>query len=412
MFIYFEAFVIFFFTLYIIKFSNPDPGKFSLLTKIFRMDNQSSLQLAVPVLIILFGVLFRMTLIPAAPSTSPDVYRYIWEGKVLYNGFNPYSNSPDANELKGLRDEVYPKVTFKNIPSIYPPFAQVVFFSSYIISGSSVTGIKIIYLLCEIITMIFLLKLLLRKKIKPELIILYAWLPLPVMEYFVNAHIDVVGIMFLVMFFYFMEKGKPVSSALSFTMAFLVKLYPVFLLPLVFKELKLKKAIQFLTIFVIISALFYLPFLSGRLSVTDALSIYVSRWEFNASVYYVLTAFIHNHELARMICGVCILITAGTITFYYKNFIKASFGILLAVLIFSPVVYPWYLGWIAALNPFALFYSALSLFFTINLSNFSPLGKIWHEYFPVLFIEYMIFFGLLAYDLYYRRLFIKKDNQP
>jgi hypothetical protein len=131
--------------------------------------------------------------------------------------------------------------------------------------------------------------------------------------------------------------------------------------------------------------------------------IYINKWEFNASVYYVLTAFIHNHEIARIICGIFLILSIIYIALYYKDFIKGIFGVLLAVIIFSPVLYPWYLGWISALNPFAVFYSVLSILFTINLSNFSPLGKVWHEYFPVLFSEYAIFFGFLAYDLFHQR---------
>jgi hypothetical protein len=134
---------------------------------------------------------------------------------------------------------------------------------------------------------------------------------------------------------------------------------------------------------------------------------YINRWEFNASVYYLLTAFIPDREAARVICGILLLISIGCIAVYFKDFMKGAVGVLLAVIIFSPVLYPWYLGWIAAVNPFAVFYSVLSLFFTVNLSNFSPLGKVWHEYFPVLFIEYVIFFALLAYDLFYRI----KDSQ-
>ena len=102
------------------------------------------------------------------------------------------------------------------------------------------TGLKLIYLLCEIITMIFLLKLLHLKKVDLNYIILYAWLPLPLMEYFVNAHIDTVGIMFLILFLYFLEKENMTVSALTFTFAFLTKLYPIFLLPLLIKKLKLK----------------------------------------------------------------------------------------------------------------------------------------------------------------------------
>jgi alpha-1,6-mannosyltransferase len=404
MFIYFETFIVFLFAFYLIKISDPDAGiSLPFLTKIFTKDSSETAKFTIPVVIILFGILFRITLIPSEPTTSPDVYRYIWEGKVVYNGFNPYQYSPDAEQLKDLRNDVYTKVTYKNIPSVYPPVAQLVFLLSYTVTGDSPIGLKLIYLLCEIITMIFILKLLHLKKINLNYIILYAWLPLTLMEYFVNVHVDIVGIMFLVLFLYYLEKGNLLASVFTFTFSFLTKLYPVFLIPLLVKRLRSQGFFYFILIFLFTSILFYFPFINGSLSITDALFNYMNKWEFNASVYYLLTAVIPGRETARLICGILLFISIGYIATYYKEFVKGVFGVLLVIIIFSPVLYPWYLGWIAAVNPFAVFYSVLSLLFTINLSNFSPLGKVWHEYFLVLFIEYLIFFVLLAYDLYRQR---------
>ena len=404
MFIYFEVFIVFLFAFYLIRNSDPD-GSINLpfLNRIFTKTDSESAKFNIPVLVILFGILFRVTLIPSAPATSPDVYRYIWEGKVVYNGYNPYAYSPYAPQLQDLRDDNYSKVTFKDIPTIYPPFAQVVFLLSYTAAGNSPTGLKLIYLLCEIITMIFLIKLLYLKKINPNYVVLYAWLPLPIMEYFVNAHIDVVGIMFLVLFLYYLEKENLPASVFAFTFSVLTKLYPVFLIPLLVKRLRARRFFYFVMIFAFTSALFYFPFIDGSISIKNALFNYLGRWEFNASVYYILTAIVPDRETARMICAILLFISIGYIANYYRDFVKAVFGVMLAVLIFSPTLYPWYLGWIGALNPFAGFYSVLSILFTINLSNFSPLGNVWHEYFPVLFTEYAIFFILLAYDLYHQR---------
>ncbi len=404
MFIYFEVFIFFFFALYLIKISDPVSKKpLTLLTKIFSGNESEAAKYSVPVIIILFGVLFRITLIPSAPTTSPDVYRYIWEGKVIYSGYNPYQYSPDAEQLENLRDDVYSKITFKDIPTIYPPMAQIVFLLSYSMSGNSIVGLKLIFLLCEIVTMLFLLKLLDIKGINLNYIILYAWLPLPLMEFFINAHIDVVGIMFLIVFLYFLEKEKMLAAVFAFAFSFLTKLYPIFLIPLLVKKLGVQRFVYFILIFVFTSVLFYFPFINGSLSLTNALSNYLSKWEFNASIYYLLTAFIPDRETVRLICGTLLFISIGYIANYYKDFVKGVFGVLLALLIFSPTLYPWYLGWIGVVNPFTGFYSVLSLLFTINLSNFSPLGKVWHEYFPVLVTEYLIFFLLLAYDLYHHR---------
>ena len=363
-------------------------------------DGENSfLKIKLPFLIIFSGLLFRATLLPAETSTSDDVYRYVWEGKVLINGFNPLVVPPNDPQLEHLRDNVYEKLTFKHIPAIYPPLSQLVFAAAYFLACDSLYGFKIFFFLCEAVILIFLFKLLTLKKYNPNLIILYAWLPLPVMEYFINTHLDPLGIMLMIISLYFIEKGKHLKGAIFLALSSLARLYPVFLIPLIFRKIGIKKSFYFIIAFSVVMIIFYLPFISGDLSVFDALSRYLTRWEFNGSVYNLLKNIYSHGEPARIICGICFLISIIIISFRYKDFVKACFGIFLLLVIFSSTLYPWYLGWIAALNPFAGFYSVLSLFFTINFSNVTPMGDVWQEYTWVLLLEYVPFFILLGYDL-------------
>jgi hypothetical protein len=374
-----------------------------LLSYFFIKRNEendiSFLKIKLPWLIIIFGLLYRVTLIPSATSTSEDVYRYIWDGKVLVNGFNPLVVPPDDPQLEYLRDEVYDKIVYKHIPSIYPPLSQMAFAAAYYFSGNSLLGFKTLFLVCEVLMLIFLLKLLDLKKINPGFIILYAWLPLPVMEYFVNAHLDPFGIMLLIVSLYYIERGNYLKGSVFLALSSLARLYPVFLIPLLFRKIGFKKSIYFIIAFSVVMIIFYLPFLSGDFLVFDALSRYLGRWEFNGSIYNLLKSIYSDGEPARIICGICFLVSTLVISFRYKDFLKATFAIFLSLIIFSSTLYPWYLGWAAALNPFAGFYSLLGLSFTINFSNVTPMGEVWQEYTWVLLLEYFPFFVLLGYDM-------------
>lgn len=388
MFIYFEAFLLFFFAYYLIK-------------KIKRQSPKAENYLAL--FFIISGVIFRLILFPASPSTSDDVYRYIWEGKILVSGYNPFTHSPSDAELTHLHSEMLPaKVSFPHMSAFYPPLSQLTFGLAYVISGESFWGLKLIYLLCEILTMLILLKLLQEKKKDLKLILMYAWLPLPIMEFFINIHLDPTGILFLILFIYAIEKNNFKLGAIALAFSLLAKLYPLFLLPLLIKKIGLKSLSFFLLIFISVLALFYLPFIYKEIYIIGSLTKYLLRWEFNGSVFSLLK-FLFNGEAARIACGILFALSVISISILYKDFIKGVFGIFLCFIIFSATVYPWYLSWLAALNPFVQFYSVLSLFFTINLSNFTPLGAEWREYRIVLVAEYMIFFLLLFYDLYVRR---------
>jgi len=414
MFIYFESFVLFFFAYFLISKKYFDiEAKADLQTnsiflkKIFiKIFNDNALKidkLKIPLLIIALGIIFRITLLPTSYTTSDDVHRYLWEGKVIVNGYNPYTTPPEDSSLIHLHDDNYEKVTFKHMTAIYPPLSQVVFAVNYLIAENSALFLKVIYLLFEVITLIFLLKLLILKGKDPKLILLYAWLPLPIMEYFINAHIDVVGITFLLFFLYYFEKNKINLSSLMLALAFLSKLLALLLLPLIIKKLGIKKALIFYSVFIITCIIFYLPFIFGNPDVLGGLFRYLEHWEFNGSVYNLIKMIFSRGDIAHIICGALLTISVLVVSFRYKEFINGVFAVFLLIMIFSTTVYPWYLGWIAALNVFNPFYSVLSLFFTINFSNFTPLAEKWKEYPIVWVIEYIPFYTFLIYDLWRRR---------
>jgi len=402
MFVYFETFIIFFFAWVIIKRFSSNQGTNKKILKIFSrvisINSSDSFKLKLPLFIIATGLLFRLTLLPSSPATSDDVYRYVWEGKVVVNGYNPFTTPPNNDRLNTLRDNNFRQVTYKNIPAIYPPFSQIVFAAAYLLSKDNLVGLKLIYFICEIFTLIFLLKLLQLKNINLNRIILYAWLPLPILEYFVNVHLDPIGIMFLIISIYFVEKKNYIPASAFLAFSFLSKLIGIFLLPLIIKKAGVKNSIIFIFVFSLVTAIFYIPFFEGDFSTFTAFYTYLSHWEFNGSIYNSFKVLFNSGEAARLICGVIFISFIIYISSTYKDFTKAGFYIFLCWMILSTTLFPWYLGWLAVLNPFVNFFSVMSLLFTINLTNFSPLGSEWREYGFVLAIEYVPFFLLLVYD--------------
>ena len=107
--IYGVAFLIFFLAWSIISHTNEETAASGQLKKYL-----------LPI-IVGFGILFRLTLLPAQPSTSDDYYRYVWEGKMIANGYNPYAHAPGDSALNNLHSTLLPeKVTFKKFTTIYP----------------------------------------------------------------------------------------------------------------------------------------------------------------------------------------------------------------------------------------------------------------------------------------------------
>lgn len=69
----------------------------------------------------------RLVLLWGEPVLSDDVYRYVWDGRVVAAGLDPYAFPPDAGELARFRDRDFERINHRELRTIYPPLAQVAF---------------------------------------------------------------------------------------------------------------------------------------------------------------------------------------------------------------------------------------------------------------------------------------------
>src|SRR5438105_9675302 len=142
-------------------------------------------------IVIVFAVLSRLSLLFAPPYLSDDIYRYIWDGRVQAAGINPYRYVPAVSALAQLRDgEIYPRINRKDYArTIYPPLAEAVFFLTTRIS-ESVTWMKATTVLFEALAVWALAQLLASFALPRQRILLYAWHPLTVWEFAGSGHAD------------------------------------------------------------------------------------------------------------------------------------------------------------------------------------------------------------------------------
>ncbi len=103
----------------------------------------------------------RIAVIASPPYLSSDVYRYVWDGRVIAAGVNPYRYIPADPHLAALRDPaVYPNINRANYArTIYPPAAEAIFFAVTRISDSP-AAIKAAMVAFEAIAVFLLLRLL------------------------------------------------------------------------------------------------------------------------------------------------------------------------------------------------------------------------------------------------------------
>ncbi len=144
----------------------------------------------------------HLILLPSLPFFSDDVWRYIWDGHVQLGGINPYQHAPDSPALSHLHNDVWPKINHPEVPTIYPPAAQLAFaLCAAILPGT--TSLRLLMILTEALTLLGLWRL--ARPTTPEaptartdrrawLTVALLWNPLMIVEFAGSAHLDILAI--------------------------------------------------------------------------------------------------------------------------------------------------------------------------------------------------------------------------
>ena len=172
-------------------------------------DGQSFGRIAALILLVAMGARIAL-LIVHDPALSDDVNRYVFDGRNLAAGFNPYlvipaDRLPTTNENWPGEREMLPLVTYPELATPYLPVSHVVFGAIGKCIGvewsdpiASAQVFRISFVFIELVLMLLLLAALRRMGRSAWWLALYAWHPLPISEFAGSGHQDIVGIVFLV----------------------------------------------------------------------------------------------------------------------------------------------------------------------------------------------------------------------
>lgn len=403
------------------------------------------------------SILLRFILLFTLPNLSDDVYRFIWDGRLLVNGHNPFDFLPsyyieNKVSIPGINEALFQKLNSPEYFTIYPPVAQGVFaFSCWLfpnsILGSAIT-MKVFLFLCEIGSLFFIKRLLDRFQLPAKNILLYALNPLIIIELCGNLHFEAAMICFLLSAVFFLVKNKPnhihkltsshlvnkvnsklppkyfILSAFSISLSIASKLLPLMFLPFLIKRLGWKKSIQYFGMVGIVIVLLFTPLLSGAFfnNFGASLDLYFQKFEFNASIYYAIRwvgyQVVGYNWIQSAGPTLAVIVLLGILAtallekkFDWKNlFGKMLFAICL-YLAFATIVHPWYVSLPVVLCLFTRFrfpilWSGLVFLTYINYSYGSYFENLW-----MVRVEYILVFSLLTYEVTKTYSFFPLKNQ-
>lgn len=368
---------------------------------------------------ITIGLIIRFVLIFGLPSLSDDFYRFIWDGRLLNHGINPFLELPSYyvnNNLHGdfLTLNLYHQLNSQNYFTVYPPVLQSVFWVATYCFPDSVLGsvivMKLVLFLLEVGSIYCILQLLRHFKWSENAVLLYALNPVVMLEIVGNLHFEGLMIFFLLFFLLLFFKNKKHLSAVSIGIAIVAKLLPLMFLPFLIKRLKWKSITYFLIVGVTIILLFA-PLLNEAFltNISESVGLYFQHFEYNGSVYYVtrwLGFQFQGFNMISFISPFLALTVFGLVI--YAAFFKDKttpkelpFYMLFALTAFyllSTTVHPWYITTMVALSTLTRFrypviWSGL-IFLTYINYGYEPFREnIW-----VVVFEYLMLFGFIYWE--------------
>ncbi len=292
----------------------------------------------------------RVVLLPLQPLQSNDIYRYLWDGRLLLHGIDPYLVPPQAAQLQLLRagDWLYPHIDWRTVPTLYPPFDLALFALGSAVAAAlhveSVVPLKAI-LLCGDLTTGALIVALLREQGAPlGRLALYAWNPLVITEFALNGHEEGWALAWLLATFMALRQRAPLRAGITLAGAVLTKLYPAAFLPVLFAR---RAALPGVASCATIVVMAYAPFVLWNRDVFGFLHSFAFRYHFNDSLH-LLTGT--QGSAALFAVAIAIAITAARAG---VSPVVLVLGLETAYLIVSPNVYPWYVAVFVALLPIA-----------------------------------------------------------
>ncbi len=339
-----------------------------------------------------FAMISRIMLLVAIPQLSDDYFRFLWDGKLLLSGINPYQFTPeeilptlltmDSHYFQGLFD----KLNSPNYFSVYPPANQLIFALASLIGGEgillSIVTLRLVVIGFEAGVVILLWKLAHLIPVHRKQVLLYALNPLVILEITGNLHFEGVMLFFVLLCLYSFLKNEK-RLGVWFGMAVGVKLTPLILGLIWLRYLKRNQ----IPVFILGSGftIFFLsiPLLGMFPNFVKSLQLYYGKFEFNAGIYYLIRNismwWIPYNPIAYIspimtgLAGILIIWIA------WKKplptiFANVAFTYLVYLLLHT-VVHPWYLivplG-ISVLTPFRIFHVWSFVVFLSYASYASP----------------------------------------
>lgn len=324
------------------------------------------------------GLFLRLMLLFSWPNLSQDVFRFLWDGALFAQGFSPYDYTPNTLiqelNLHGLIipnfEQLYSTMgalsagNFSN----YPPVKQLIFALPQWIGLKTIIDqisvLRLLIILGDIGVFFLGRRLLLNQSLNPKYINWYFLNPLIIIELTGNVHFEGIMAVTILTSLLFLTQKKYLYSGIFLSVGVGLKLIPLMFLPLIsasivghfhpISKVKIKPLLLFITGIFATLGLIFLPLINNEnlINYSATTALWFTKFEFNASIYYLLRWLGFQWKGYNMIAQfgplLSIATTLGILYFSFRvwtqksNLYQAMLGAILIFLLLSTTVHPWY----------------------------------------------------------------------
>ena len=341
--------------------------------------------------LVAIGILFRLVFFFALPHLSQD-YPFIWAGRQAAHGPDPY------------------------LLTSYPPLNQLIFSLEAPLGDKSIWGpviaMRTVIIFADVGILYFGRKLLQRLNRPTHLIFWYFLNPLVITELTGNLHFEGVMLFFLVWSLFLFVQGRWKSGALVYALSIAVEMIPLMFLPLFAFYFGWKKCLKFYLLIGISLILLLLPPQSIA-HYSGAIGPWFINSEFNAGLFNVVKKIALHFDVPRdgligayeKIVPYIMILWVLLLTFLRKNrafpiLLSSMMWILLGYYCLATTVHPWYIVPLLLLSLFTGYRFPIVWSVVVVFGYYAYGNPNLKENLALLFIEYILVYGFLIYELF------------
>lgn len=284
-----------------------------------------------------FALVHRSTLADLPPELSDDLYRYRWEAQIQESGGNPYLSRPNDPRWASLYDVPRGRIPAPDVPAGYGPLQtlmqRVAFRFAQTVSADAVTQatwMKLPAVLGDLAVLAMLAR-------QPWLVV-YAWCPAAVAEFWWSGHNDGLVLAFAVAAWRW-------RSFLALGAAIALKWWPVLLVPALFRQRPARRIVAIPAVLALAAIPFVPPDWRELVFNARYMSGYVGGWRNNDSLYTVTLWLAGGREYPAKYASFVMLGLAALWMAWRWSLERAWLGTTAAALLLSSNCHPWYVTW-------------------------------------------------------------------